>query len=171
MNNERHLIHVGSVSDRYIHSFRKCRHQPKITQPGSVPPRHGGFLQLPEMSPEVTVKSHRWAFPADSPARCRALPAAIKRVYNAFIPLGKHLFHPLVQGSRARAWAVLSQPHLVIPLQRRLTSSPHFVVHTRHWPCLVSLQTFPHFHLEILSHCLSLVLPTVSGFQRVLFSS
>lgn len=117
MNNERHLIHVGSVSNRYIHSFRKRRHQPEITQPGSVPSRHGGFLQLPEMSPEVTVKSHPWAFPADSPARCRALPAVIKRVYNAFIPLRKHLFHPLVQGSCVRAWAVLSQPHLVIPPQ------------------------------------------------------
>ena len=103
---------MGSVSDRYAHSFRKCRHQPKVTQSGSVPSRHGGFLQLREMSPEVTDKSHPWAFPADSPAHSLALPAVIKWVYNAFIPLGKHLFHPLVQGSRARAWAVLSQPHL-----------------------------------------------------------
>ena len=43
VNTEKHLKIVGSGGDLHIHPFRKCRHQPKITQPGSMASRCGGL--------------------------------------------------------------------------------------------------------------------------------
>ena len=88
-------------------------------------------------------------------------------VYNSFVPLGKHLFHPLVGGGVLEVWPCCLNHIWVIPLQRRLTSGPPSAAHAWHWPCLASLQTLTHSHLESLT--LFLILPTVGGVQGVLF--
>ena len=87
VKSEKHLKIVGSGGDLYIHPFRKRRHQPKITRPGSMASRCGGFLQpaelgegLQEVSPEMTEKSSPWAFPVHRPAHGPALPAMPRKV-------------------------------------------------------------------------------------------